>query len=382
MTPPRRSTPRHRTEPGCRRRSPRRARLLGPLWRRWNRARISTWCWSRRRVPAISSAANMRSAAASPACSPSTRTRPAGSRQGAGLCTRHRRNPRRRDRDDLRRRDRDRSVRRAGRAVRRRQRADRRRLQDAGRRRLQARGRLFRMPARAQADRRPDVRRRLQEDAHFVSETAKYGDLVSGPRVINDETKRADARSTARHPERRLRPPVDRRERDRQARITSACGTRISPSRSRRSGPSCASTWPGCRAKRRQPRLNRNRNPELHDVERRPQPAPTNRPQPVSGARLVVEALEREGVKHVFGYPGGAIMPVYDALTGSKLKHILVRHEQAAALAADAYGRVTGEPGVCLATSGPGRPTSSPASPTPSSTACRWSRSPARSRRP
>jgi acetolactate synthase I/II/III large subunit len=81
---------------------------------------------------------------------------------------------------------------------------------------------------------------------------------------------------------------------------------------------------------------------------------PSNEPQPVTGARLVVEALEREGVKHVFGYPGGAIMPVYDALTGSSLKHILVRHEQAAALAADAYGRVTGEPGVCLATSGPG----------------------------
>jgi len=77
-------------------------------------------------------------------------------------------------------------------------------------------------------------------------------------------------------------------------------------------------------------------------------------PQPVSGARLVVEALEREGVRHVFGYPGGAIMPVYDALTGSSLQHILVRHEQAAALAADAYGRVTGEPGVCIATSGPG----------------------------
>jgi acetolactate synthase-1/2/3 large subunit len=75
---------------------------------------------------------------------------------------------------------------------------------------------------------------------------------------------------------------------------------------------------------------------------------------PKTGARLVIEALEREGVRHVFGYPGGAIMPVYDALPGSRLQHILVRHEQAAALAADAYGRVTGEPGVCLATSGPG----------------------------
>ncbi|HYC94729.1 MAG TPA: acetolactate synthase 2 catalytic subunit [Sphingomicrobium sp.] len=78
-------------------------------------------------------------------------------------------------------------------------------------------------------------------------------------------------------------------------------------------------------------------------------------PQAVPGARLVVEALEREGVTHLFGYPGGAIMPVYDALTqSSQLQHILVRHEQAAALAADAYGRVTGRPGVCIATSGPG----------------------------
>ena len=68
----------------------------------------------------------------------------------------------------------------------------------------------------------------------------------------------------------------------------------------------------------------------------------------------MVEALEREGVTTVFGYPGGAIMPLYDALPGSRLEHVLVRHEQAAALAADAYGRVTGRPGVCIATSGPG----------------------------
>ncbi|MGS1017387.1 acetolactate synthase 2 catalytic subunit [Allosphingosinicella humi] len=84
------------------------------------------------------------------------------------------------------------------------------------------------------------------------------------------------------------------------------------------------------------------------------QASPQDVREPVTGARLVVEALEREGVRHIFGYPGGAIMPVYDALPGSSLNHILVRHEQAAALAADAYGRVTGEPGVCLATSGPG----------------------------
>jgi acetolactate synthase I/II/III large subunit len=75
---------------------------------------------------------------------------------------------------------------------------------------------------------------------------------------------------------------------------------------------------------------------------------------PRSGARLLVSTLERLGVDVVFGYPGGAIMPVYDALTGSSLRHILVRHEQAAAFAADAYARRSGRVGVCIATSGPG----------------------------
>ena len=75
---------------------------------------------------------------------------------------------------------------------------------------------------------------------------------------------------------------------------------------------------------------------------------------PKSGARLLVSTLERLGVEVVFGYPGGAIMPVYDALAGSSLRHILVRHEQAAAFAADAYARRSGKVGVCMATSGPG----------------------------
>src|ERR1700689_5050267 len=73
-----------------------------------------------------------------------------------------------------------------------------------------------------------------------------------------------------------------------------------------------------------------------------------------TGARLLVSALEQAGATTVFGYPGGAIMPVYDALTGSGLRHILVRHEQSAAFAADAWARSTGQPGVCIATSGPG----------------------------
>ena len=82
--------------------------------------------------------------------------------------------------------------------------------------------------------------------------------------------------------------------------------------------------------------------------------APDENIAEVSGSRLLIEALEAQGVTTIFGYPGGAIMPLYDALTSSRLTHILVRHEQGAALAADGYARVTGRAGVCLATSGPG----------------------------
>lgn len=73
-----------------------------------------------------------------------------------------------------------------------------------------------------------------------------------------------------------------------------------------------------------------------------------------SGAELVISTLEKLGVDLVFGYPGGAIMPIYDALARSSLTHILVRHEQGASFAADAYARSTGKVGVCMATSGPG----------------------------
>jgi acetolactate synthase-1/2/3 large subunit len=74
----------------------------------------------------------------------------------------------------------------------------------------------------------------------------------------------------------------------------------------------------------------------------------------VTGAQAVVEALEREGVETIFGYPGGAIMPLYDALYEHRVRHILVRHEAAAAFAASGYARTSGRVGVCCATSGPG----------------------------
>ena len=75
----------------------------------------------------------------------------------------------------------------------------------------------------------------------------------------------------------------------------------------------------------------------------------------LTGSEILCEALLREGVELMYGYPGGAIMPFYDALTSyPKLHHVLVRHEQGAAHAADGYARATGKVGVCVATSGPG----------------------------
>ncbi|MEW5898668.1 MAG: biosynthetic-type acetolactate synthase large subunit [Bacillota bacterium] len=74
----------------------------------------------------------------------------------------------------------------------------------------------------------------------------------------------------------------------------------------------------------------------------------------LSGAEILVKSLEAEGVEVIFGYPGGVLLPVYDVLYDSSIRHILTRHEQGAAHAADGYARATGRAGVCLATSGPG----------------------------
>ena len=75
----------------------------------------------------------------------------------------------------------------------------------------------------------------------------------------------------------------------------------------------------------------------------------------LNGAQIFVQCLKEEGVEYVFGYPGGAVLHIYDALyQAEEVNHILVRHEQAATHAADGYARSTGKPGVCLVTSGPG----------------------------
>ena len=74
----------------------------------------------------------------------------------------------------------------------------------------------------------------------------------------------------------------------------------------------------------------------------------------ILGSDAVIESLKNEGVEVVFGYPGGAVLPLYDALYRADFPHILARHEQGAIHAADGYARATGKVGVCIATSGPG----------------------------
>src|ERR1700724_2149111 len=79
------------------------------------------------------------------------------------------------------------------------------------------------------------------------------------------------------------------------------------------------------------------------------------RGEPMNGAEILVTAMEREGVEVIFAYPGCANMPIHQALTRStKIRTILPRHEQGGSFAAEGYARATGNPGVCMATSGPG----------------------------
>ena len=78
--------------------------------------------------------------------------------------------------------------------------------------------------------------------------------------------------------------------------------------------------------------------------------------QPMTGSEVVLQALVEQGVEVIFGYPGGAVLPIYDAIfKQDKIRHILVRHEQGAVHAAEGYARSTGKVGVVLVTSGPGR---------------------------
>ena len=73
----------------------------------------------------------------------------------------------------------------------------------------------------------------------------------------------------------------------------------------------------------------------------------------IDGGRALIKALEMEGVETIFGLPGGAILPVYDPIIDSPIRHILVRHEQGAGHMAEGFAHATGKPGVCMVTSGP-----------------------------
>ncbi|MEW9670750.1 biosynthetic-type acetolactate synthase large subunit [Ammoniphilus sp. 3BR4] len=86
----------------------------------------------------------------------------------------------------------------------------------------------------------------------------------------------------------------------------------------------------------------------------RPEVPPIEQGEVITGSDALLRCLLLENVEYVFGYPGGAVLPIYDSLYGSHLKHILTRHEQGAIHAADGFARATGKPGVVIATSGPG----------------------------
>ena len=102
----------------------------------------------------------------------------------------------------------------------------------------------------------------------------------------------------------------------------------------------------------------------------------------MTGAEMVIQALADQGVEHVFGYPGGAVLPIYDALFHQdKVRHILVRHEQGAVHAAEGYARSTGKVGCVLVTSGPGATNAVTGLTDALWIPSRWSASPARCRR-
>ncbi|MGK5508769.1 biosynthetic-type acetolactate synthase large subunit [Brevibacillus formosus] len=93
---------------------------------------------------------------------------------------------------------------------------------------------------------------------------------------------------------------------------------------------------------------------EMAELQKKNGIPPIQFGEEVTGAETLLRCLILEEVEYIFGYPGGAVLPIYDSLYGSYFKHILTRHEQGAIHAADGYARATGKPGVCIATSGPG----------------------------
>jgi acetolactate synthase-1/2/3 large subunit len=102
------------------------------------------------------------------------------------------------------------------------------------------------------------------------------------------------------------------------------------------------------------PPAGRRGNRSRHDTDSSSVAEATSVSQPMNGAASLIRSLERAGTEVIFGIPGGAILPAYDPLVESPIRHILMRHEQGAGHAAEGYAQATGTPGVCMATSGPG----------------------------
>src|SRR5690606_35739482 len=240
-----------------------------------------------------------------------------------------------------------RPVRRAGGAVRRRLLAGAGRLRGAGGGRLPAGDRLLRGAARAEADRGPVLRGRHHPHARVRLRDRAVRRLRQRPAGDRRLGQAAHEGGAEGHPGRHLHPQLDRRVRSRPAQLQALQAGRPGPP-DREGRPRAAREDGLAAAAVRRPA------PVTEDRRRMNANSPTAAAGLRNGAAWLAHALEAEGVDTIFGYPGGAIMPFYDALVDSRLRPILVRHEQGAALAANGYARASGRVGVCVATSGPG----------------------------
>ena len=232
---------RDRAEPGAGQDADVRARLQHPLRHDHGASRRRRRRWSRRSRRATACASCTSKAPARRRSSPSTRTPPARRKALAlSYAQGHRRHARRRHRDDVRRGNRDRSLRRAGRALRRRERAHQGRVRDAGRGRLPAGDRVLRVPARAEADRRPDLPGRPELHALLGQRHGRARRLHRRPAPRHRRDEDGDEEDARRDPQRPVREGLDRGERDGPAMVRGAARAKSGRTRSRRSAPSCA----------------------------------------------------------------------------------------------------------------------------------------------
>src|SRR5262249_54390606 len=116
----------------------------------------------------------------------------------------------------------------------------------------------------------------------------------------------------------------------------------------------CTRDCPPCETTGASHKTARNDMSKTTEIAKKPAAHSADLGPAMSGSEILVACLEREGVDTIFAYPGGASMEIHQALTRSKIRTVLPRHEQGGAFAAEGYARATGRAGVCMATSGPG----------------------------